>query len=43
MYQIIHPDVNESNIHLFKEREKEVFLKAIEFMVIFNIKIKMQD
>lgn len=40
---MIHPDINETNVLLFKERDRETFLKAIELMVIFNLKIKIQD
>lgn len=36
---MIHPEVREINIQLFNPWEKEVFLKAIELLVLFGIKI----
>ena len=42
VYLLIHPEVRETNhnIHLFNDREKEVFIAALELMVLFDIKIK---
>jgi len=37
---MIHPEVREINIQLFNQQEKDIFLKAIEFMVLFDIKLK---
>lgn len=43
IYLMVHPDVREINIQLFNDFEKHIFLKAIEFLVLFDIKIKIQD
>lgn len=43
VYLMIHPEVRECNIQLFNPKEKEVFLQALELMVMFDIKIKLQD
>ena len=40
---MIHPDVRDCNIQLFNKQEKEVFLKAVELMVMFDIKILLQN
>lgn len=40
IYIMIHPEVREINIQLFNQQEKDIFLKAIEFMVLFDIKLK---
>lgn len=42
VYSMIHPDVREINIQLFNPYEKEVFLKALELMVLFDIRIKQK-
>jgi hypothetical protein len=39
VYQMLHPEVREINIQLFNDYEKEVFLRAIELLVMFDIKI----
>jgi hypothetical protein len=43
VYQILHPTVREINIQLFTEWERTVFLAALEFMVVFNIKLKIAE
>ena len=43
VYQMIHPEVREINIQLFDTYEKHVFLTALELMVLFDIKIKLND
>ena len=43
VYQMIHPDVREINIQLFNNTEKEAFLKALELMVLFDIRIKQKQ
>ena len=43
VYQIIHPDIRDINIQMFNAWEKVLFLKALEFMVIFNIKIAITE
>lgn len=43
VYQIIHPNVRETNILLFTDWERTVFLVALEFMVVFNIKLRIGD
>jgi len=40
---MLHPEVREINIQLFNPLEKEVFLKAIELMVLFDIKIRPKE
>jgi len=40
VYQIVHPNIREINIQILNNWEKEIFLKALEFMVLFNISIK---
>jgi hypothetical protein len=43
IYLMVHPDVREINLQLFNDQEKHIFLKAIEFLVLFDIKIKIQE
>lgn len=43
VYSIVHPEVREVNIQLYNEWERTVFVSALEFMVVFNIKIKISD
>ena len=43
IYIMIHPEVREINIQLFNQQEKDLFLKAIEFMILFDIKLKPQN
>jgi len=39
VYLIIHPEIREINIQLFNPWEKEIFVRAIELMVLFDIKL----
>ena len=39
VYILVHPEIREINIQLFNKWEKEIFLRAIEFMVFFDIKL----
>ena len=39
VYILLHPEIREINIQLFNKWEKEIFLKAIELMVFFDIKL----
>ena len=39
VYVLIHPEIREINIQLFTAWEKEIFLRAIELMVFFDIKL----
>lgn len=43
VYNMLHPNVREINIQLFDEFEKQIFLKAIELMVVFDIKLIPRD
>lgn len=42
VYLMIHPEVREINIQLLDTYEKQVFLTALELMVLFDIKIKQK-
>jgi len=39
VYILIHPEIREINIQLFNKWEKDIFLRAIELMVFFDIKL----
>lgn len=43
VYSVVHPEVREVNIQLYNDWERTVFLSALEFMVVFNIKLKIVD
>lgn len=39
VYHMIHPDIRDINVQLLNPQEKEVFMRALEFMVMFGIEI----
>lgn len=43
LYQIMHPEVRDTNVQLLSETERCQFLAALEFMVMLNLKIYMED
>lgn len=43
IYQMIHPDIRDINVQLLSATEKEVFLRALEFMVMFDIEIQLKE